>query len=69
MLEEVIMRTCQPVGPQLDPSNQRLLTPSPVLGMSVPPTIPTMGAIFKDAALSEHCVLEPIRMVYTTEAS
>ena len=30
---------------KLDPGNQRLLIPSPVLGMYVLPTIPTLGAV------------------------
>ena len=32
--------------------------PSPVLGMCATTTITTVEAVFKDAALREHCVVE-----------
>ena len=44
-----------------------LLIPSPVLGMCVPPTVPTVEAIFKDTALREQCVVKTIQTVHMTE--
>lgn len=41
----------------LDPGNQRLLDLSLVLGMYVLPTITTAGAVFKDTASREQCVV------------
>lgn len=48
--------------PELD--NQRLLTPSPALGM---PTLPMAGAIFKAAAVSEQGVVRPSGLNTVTE--
>lgn len=54
---------------QLDLGNQRLLTASPVLGMYPLPTMSTVGAVSKDAALREQrgakviwtlCVTKPV---------
>lgn len=33
--------------------NQWLLIPTPILGPCIPPTVPTPGPVFKDAALRE----------------
>ena len=52
---------------ELDPGNGRHLTPSPVLGMHILPTVPTMGAVFKDGAMREQRVVETIWTVHTTE--
>lgn len=52
---------------KLDLGNQRRLTPSPVLGMCVRPMVPTEGAIFRDSALREQCVVEIIWIGYMTE--
>ena len=41
--------------------------PSPDLGMSVLLAIPTVGAIFKDAALRKQCVTDTIWKVYMAE--
>ena len=38
---------------ELDPDSQRLLTPSPVLGIYVPVSVPTVGAFFKTEALRD----------------
>ena len=46
-----------------DPGSRRLFTPSLVLGMYTLPTVPTVGAIFKEAVLREQCVLETLWMV------
>lgn len=41
---------------ELDPARQRPpLSPTPVLGLSALPAVPTVGAEFKDAALGERC--------------
>ena len=45
----------------------RLITPSPVLGMQVLPTVPIVKAIFKDVALKEPCVFETIWVIHGTE--
>ena len=47
LLKEVTERMTH----KLDPDDQRFLTPFPVLGMYVPPTIPTAGTVFKDEDL------------------
>ena len=39
------------------------------LGMYILPSIPTIGAIFKDMALREHCVSETFWMVYVINYS
>ena len=52
---------------ELDEGNQRLLTFSPVVGMYVLPTVLTVGAIFKDTALREQCVIESIWAVSIAE--
>lgn len=54
---------------ELDPGNQRLLTPSSVFGMYITPTVPTTGAIFKYTALREQGVVETIWFEYVTEPS
>lgn len=54
---------------ELDLGNRRVLAPSPVLGMYALPTVPTVGAIFKDKALRGQCVVETTRAVYVTEPS
>lgn len=54
---------------ELDPGNWKLLTPSLVLEMYFLPTIPIVGAIFKDTTLRELAVVENIWIVYVTEAS
>ena len=58
-----------PLTPELDLDNQRLLSPSPVLGMYILPTITTVGAVCKDVALREHCAVETIWTVHVTESS
>lgn len=52
----------------LDPGNQRLLTPSPVTGRYVLRASPTVGAILKDAAFREQCVVGTTWMVYVTKS-
>lgn len=54
---------------ELGPGNWKLLTPSLVLEMYFLPTIPIVGAIFKDTTLRELAVVENIWIVYVTEAS
>lgn len=54
---------------ELDPGNWKLLTPSLVLEMYFLPTMPIVGAIFKDTSLRELAVVENIWTVYVTEAS
>lgn len=54
---------------KLDSDNWRLLTPSPVLGMDILPSIPAVGAVFKDAALREQGIVEDIWVVHKTEFS
>lgn len=54
---------------ELDPGNQRFLTPSPVIGRYILHARPTVGAILKDAALREQCVVETTWMVYVTKLS
>ena len=54
---------------ELDLVNLRLLTPCPVLGMYVLPSGPTVGALFKDAALRGQCIVETICMVHTARLS
>ena len=49
------------------PNNQSLLIPSPVLGIYVLLAVSVPGAIFKDATLTEQCVVEIIWMVYVPE--
>lgn len=44
--------------------HRRLLTPSPALEHTVLPMVPTVGAVFKDAALRKQCVFETIWMVH-----
>ena len=44
--------------------NQSLPSPFPVLVSCVLPTGPTEGAIFKDTALREQCVVETIWTEY-----
>ena len=53
MLEEVIKRHDCHLTHELDPDIKMFLTPSPVLGMYILPTLLTVGAIFEDAALRE----------------
>ena len=43
------------------------IPPSPVLEMYILPTVPTVGAIFKAAALREQCVVETIWAVDVAE--
>ena len=45
---------------ELDPEHRRLLTSNPILGMYVSPTILIAGAIIKDTARREQCVVETI---------
>lgn len=59
-------RDCQ-LTCELDPGNQRLPTHSPGLGMYAFPTVPTVGAVFKDITLKEQCVVETLWMVYMPE--
>ena len=40
------------------PDNQSLLIPSPVLGIYVLLAVSVPGAIFKDATLTEQCVIK-----------
>ena len=54
---------------ELDVGNQKLLAPSPVLGIPTLPTIPTVEAIFKGTALGEQCVVDTIWTVIITEPS
>lgn len=54
---------------ELDPSNQRLLTPSPVAEMCALPTLLIVAAVFKDIALKEQCDVETIQTVYMTKTS
>ena len=54
---------------KLDPGSWMLLTPSLVLGMYVLPTVPTVGAGFRDTALREQCAVETIWTVHVTESS
>lgn len=63
MLEEVIKRIWPPA--------EHLEAPHalPVLELHAPPTMPTMGAIFKNTDLKEQCVVEPIWLLYITEPS
>ena len=44
--------------------HQRPLTPLPMLGMYVRPSVPMVGAIFKDTVLREQCIVETIWMIY-----
>ena len=62
-------RTWLPADSQDAPGQLEAPCPSPVPGMYVLPTIPTVGAIFKDAALREQSVAEIIWTVYVTELS
>ena len=64
------MRECDhQLTHKLDLSNQRLLTPFLFLGMYILPTVPTVGAIFKNAALRDQCAVETIWMVGVIEPS
>lgn len=54
---------------KLDLGNWKLLTPSPILGLYILPTVPKVGAIFKDVSLREQCVIETIWMAYMAEPS
>ena len=53
--------------PQAEPRQSEAPRPSPALGRYTLPTVPTVGPIFKDAALREQCVVETTWMVYVTE--
>lgn len=46
------------IDPQPGPKQSKSLPSLPVLGMCILPIIPTAGAIIKDAALREQCVVE-----------
>ena len=50
------------------PNNQSLLIPSPVLGIYVLLALSVPGAIFKDATLTEQCVVEIVGSVHRTES-
>ena len=52
---------------ELDQGSGRFLTPSPVLVMYSLLSVPSVGAILKDAALGELCVVERIWTVPMTE--
>ena len=52
---------------ELDPGNQRLFTPFPVLGISSCTPFPQRK--FEDAALRKYSVAETIRTEYVTEPS
>jgi len=52
---------------ELDPDSQRLLTTSPVLGIYVLPSVPTVGTFFKTEALRDQCVVETIWTEYVTK--
>ena len=52
-----------------DPGSQRLFTPSLVLEMYTLPTVPTVGAIFKDTALRKQSAAETIWVVCMTDYS
>lgn len=48
----------------------RFLTPSPVLGMYIPPTVPIVGVVpRKDTALGEYSGIETISKIQVTEFS
>lgn len=55
--------TCQ-LTHELELGDQRILMPSLVLGRYIPPAVPTVGHIFKNASLREHCVVETMWIVY-----
>lgn len=52
---------------KLDLGNQSCLTPSSVLGMCVLPVVSTEGAIFRDTASREQCVVAIIWIGYMTK--
>lgn len=54
---------------ELDPGNQRLLTPSPVLGMWVVLAFPTPSGHSKDIALRWCCGIENTCVVHVNEPS
>lgn len=51
---------------KLDQGNHRFFTL--FLSNVLLPTVPSVGVIFKDAALREQCVVETIWMVYMNES-
>lgn len=67
LLLEKIRNTWPLVTGVLDQGNERFLTPSLVLGMCIPPTVPTVGTTFRDTALKDQNVVETICLVYMTE--
>lgn len=54
LLEELIEKTQPPAGLRIGPGQSEAPLPSPVLGMCSLPTIPTVGAIFRDTVLREN---------------
>lgn len=58
-----------PIGLRAGPWQLEAPPSSCNLGMYVLPTIPTLGAIFKDAALREECVVETIWTLKPVKAS
>lgn len=55
------MRTRLSGDPGAGPGKLEAPYPTPVLGMYILPTVPTVGAIFEDAALRDQCVVETTR--------
>ena len=55
------------VDTRAGPGQREVPQPSPDLGMSVLLAIPTVGAIFKDAALRKQCVTDTIWKVYVAK--
>lgn len=60
LLEEVIERTLLLIDPGAGPVQSEAPHPLPCLAMCILPTVPRVGAVFKDAALREQCVFETI---------
>lgn len=57
-MEKIIERTRLSGDPGAGPGQSEAPYPAPVLGMYILPTVPTVGAIFKDSALRDQCVVE-----------
>ena len=58
LLEKIIEGTRLSGDPGAGPGQLEAPYPAPVLAVRILPTVPTVGAIFKDAALSDQCVVE-----------
>lgn len=52
---------------ELDLGDERFLASSPVFGMYILLTIPTLGAVFEVIDLREQCAVETTWTVYITE--